>query len=359
MVPDLGSRWELPVFTCASSISASIRTITFRYNGTDLSALQVVHDQPKEYANPSDRPLWAVENMEWPKYNIGNDQPLWGVIGQANATVNTAIRGNMTTVVQESLRLPGLINDDALLLTTNNNIPYIVGLNLPGVNFYAQALRSALTIAKPSGIIYGDYSGMTDFALYAKWQRLSANATAASNIINLVWTDIAANAVVGTKGWDLTSAAAGLNKRAEAEGSKDNLVLVTGYGKQIQYQMPFAIPAFVVLGVALAVLLAVVVLTCTKKTGIAQLRYLINATSAGRNIGLLLWPDESVGLEKTRDWVKRVGTRRAMATGSTFKVDEINEESEKDEGIHASTNMEPKVTQAATPRSPAYAIDRS
>lgn len=325
LIPDPGSQWALPVFSCASSISATVKTVTFRLNGTSLSELQVVDEKPKIYAVPSDMPLWAVENMEWPRYNIGNEQPLWGIVGTTNTTVDESIRNNITTTSQESLRLPGLMNDYTSLLTSQSFTPNEAGQNLPGVNFYTQALRNAFSISMPSRMSYGDYSGQTQFALYAKWQKLSVGANSAAEIINLVWTDIAANSVVGTKGWGLGS------------GSKTKSVPVTAYHKQVRFKMPYSVPAFVVLSVCIALFVAIVVLIFTKKTGLAKLRFFIDATSAGRTMGISLWPAEcNASTVKTKDWVETIGLRHVtVVQGNFIAVDDVpdlgDEEEDKEE----------------------------
>ncbi|KAJ6442666.1 alpha-L-fucosidase [Purpureocillium lavendulum] len=310
LVPDPGSRWMIPVYSCASSIKASIQTVGFQYNGTDLSALKVESVEPKKYASPSDMPLWAVENMH--NLTIGNAQPLWGVLGTANTTVDDSIKRNVTTITQETLRLPGLSDDLTLLLTGSLTDKSRDGQNLPGIGFYAQALDNAYGIARPGVTAYGDYSGQTSLALFAKWQLLSRNVVDAAQIINLVWTDVAANAVVGTKGWSLTSVAAGLSKRA-TDGVKSDLVPVTVFRKQVRYRVPFAVPAFVVLAVAVAILVAVIVLLATGRTGLGTLRRLLDATSPGRLISQSLWPEEASGLN-TGDWVKRIGPRKVVVT---------------------------------------------
>ncbi|UNI23166.1 hypothetical protein JDV02_009001 [Purpureocillium takamizusanense] len=317
LVPDPGSKWVFPVYSCASSVIASIKTVTFQYNGTDLSALKVANVEPKKYPSPSDLPLWGVEDMH--NFTIGNAQPLWGVLGRANATIEDSIKQNITTIAQEKLRLPGLVDDLTMLLTGRLRDSTRGGQNLPGATFYAQALQNAFSIARPGGNAYGDYSGQTGLALFAKWQQLSKSADEASQIINLVWTDIAANAVVGTKGWGLTSVAAGLAKRATNSDQHD-MVPVTAFRKQVRYRIPFAVPAFVVLAVALAIIVAMSVLLVTGRTGLTRLRRLIDATSPGRLISQKLWPEEAYGLN-TKEWVKRIGPRQVVVTKEVVAED--------------------------------------
>jgi hypothetical protein len=45
-----------------STVKASIKTVTFRFNNTDdLSGLSVISIQEKKYPNEESKPLWAVE----------------------------------------------------------------------------------------------------------------------------------------------------------------------------------------------------------------------------------------------------------------------------------------------------------
>lgn len=324
LVPDPGSKWVIPVYSCASSVTASIKTVTFQYNGTDLSALKAAKIDPKEYPTPADLPLWGVENMH--NLTIGNAQPLWGVLGRANATVEDRLKQNVTTIAQEKLHLPGLVDDLTYALTGALLDSSRIGQNLPGISFYAQALQSAFNIARPSPFAYGDYSGQTGLALFAKWQQLSKSAADASQIINLVWTDLAANAIVGTKGWGLTSVAAGLAKRA-TDGGHTGMVPVTAFRKQVRYRIPFAVPAFVVLAVALAVFVTVAVLLATRRTGLTTLRRLIDATSPGRLISQKLWPEEAYGLN-TKEWVRRVGPRKVVVTKEVVAAHDSSPSSE-------------------------------
>ena len=318
LVPDPGSQWEVPVYSCASSISATIRDVSFVYNGTSFGALKATSAKPKQYPNPSDLPLWAVEDMH--DMTILQAQPLWGVIGPANSTVRESLKANISTISQESLRLPGIMNEYSFFNTLGDPVSSKIGENLPGTSFYAQALLNAFNIGRPSAVSYGDYSGQTQLALYALWQNLSSTATDASSIVNLVWTDIAANSVVGTKGWGLTSVAAGQSPSANAAAQNNNAP-VTSYRKRVKFHMAYAVPAFVVIAVTLAILVASVVVLAMRKTSIKRLRELLDATSNGRIISLYEWPEEARDL-KTDDWVQRIGARQAAVSTKAVVADE-------------------------------------
>lgn len=259
-------------------------------------------------------------------------QPLWGLLGSSNTTtaVPPALAANISTTRQLSLRLPGFLTADSIV-GGNDWVPSKIGQNLPGVDFYVQALQNAFTIAAPGTVgyeAYTDYSGMTGLALYTKWKRLSASAEGAAEIIKLVWTDIAANSVVGTKGWGLDDPAArGMTpwdgaaegrKRAvdgagggaaEGDHAGDEMVSVTVYRRRVRYSLPYMVPAIVVLALAVSVVGTWLVLLVLGRTGPAKMRRLLDATSAGRILGGFLWPEKSASTKRTDEWVKTVGTK--------------------------------------------------
>ncbi|SPQ25308.1 977e06de-1174-4cee-afc6-2ce7c3bfd637 [Thermothielavioides terrestris] len=322
--PQPGSQWSIPVYSCAASVHATIRTVTFKYNGTGLAALNVTAATPKSYASPSDIPLWAVEDMH--TTTLASAQPLWGLLGPANATIPPALAKNLTTVQQPTLRLPGTLNPDLLLINGPDYIPAKEGQNLPGVDFYAQALQNAFAITRPGAVGYegyADYSGLTSLALYTKWRYLSATAAGAAQIINLVWTDIAANSVVGTRGWTTATTSTSTTSSSDTNTDTNNTstvkVPVTPYTRRVRYRLPYAVPAILVLALSAAVLATAAVLLALGRTGAGKMRRLLDATSAGRIMGGFLWGGKegvaaaaAVAGErkvKTDEWVRTVGKR--------------------------------------------------
>ncbi|KFY38278.1 hypothetical protein V495_06665 [Pseudogymnoascus sp. VKM F-4514 (FW-929)] len=321
LVFDPRSSWSTPIYSCATTVKATVRTVSFQYNGTTLSSLSVNQTRPKSYPEAVDLPLWGVEDLKAPMTMEGTS-PMWGILGQANSTLPSTPY-NISTLAKESLYLPGYLNWG--LTNGIYSTPTTSGKNLPGTDFYAQALQNALTIVKPGGINKAckadigwngaaDFSGLNSFALFAKWQKLSRTPADAAKIINLVWTDVSANAVVGTKGWGLTSAAASakaaaVGKRAEPAPLVTEVeVPIIVYQMYIRYRIPFAVPAFLVLGLTVAVLTALIVLLISGRTGPKRMRMLLEDISVGRAVGVLLWPEKKKGLG-TKEWVESVGTR--------------------------------------------------
>ena len=49
---DPGTEWTVPLYSCASASKALIKTVQFRYNGTEgLRSLDILDIKPKSYAN--------------------------------------------------------------------------------------------------------------------------------------------------------------------------------------------------------------------------------------------------------------------------------------------------------------------
>ncbi|KAL2171503.1 hypothetical protein VTG60DRAFT_2671 [Thermothelomyces hinnuleus] len=372
------SNWSVPVYSCAASVRATIRTVTFRHNGTGLAGLRVTAAQPKTYASPAEHPVWAVEAMPR-EYMIRDAQPLWGLLAES---APPALRNNLSTVRQPWLRLPGLVNSiDSPL---SNGLDYVAnrpGENLPGVDFYALALQNAFGVARPgSGLysLYGDYSGLTSLAMYSKWRNLTSSEAGAAHLLRLLWTDIAANSVVGTKGWGLDDPAAlgegegesgnRVRKRdgdddgnGDGNGSRDAgaVVPVTVYRRRVRYQLPYMVPAIVVLVLAAGVLCTWLALTAMRRTGPAKMRWLLDATSPGRILGGFLWPEKAATLRGTNEWVKTLGTKMvvvgskgpggpvALAAGGEEKPPEGDARPEGEETVQLMSKDRPAGTASA------------
>lgn len=325
LIIDPLSKWSAPIYSCASAIQARVQTVTFHYNGTDLGALKATSIKPKTYPNPSNVPRWAVQNLDWLQLNEA--MPMWGIVGSANSSQNPLTTAwNMSTIAAESLYLPGFMDWNYITSGTAPVPRLPASQYLPALNFYPQALYTALNFGPPSTRYsgyqgYADYSGWSSLGVYAKWQKLSASAETVSQIINLVWTDVAANAVVGTRGWGLTSAAstdptgfaASVNiSSKDLNPAPSTQVPVVLYHQTIRYRLPFAVPAFVALAITVVVLVMLVLLAIRGKTGVKQMRKFLDATSVGRIIARFSWTP--VVDPETKTFVNDYGKRHVMIT---------------------------------------------
>ncbi|CBF82114.1 predicted protein [Aspergillus nidulans FGSC A4] len=326
---DPGTPWTIPLYSCATAIKALVKTVEFQYNGTGFDALKVSSFKPKEYKTPASLPTWGVEDL--PEHDIDTAPPMWGLLSP-NPNVTALTHYNITTISAASIHLPGYMTPEYPLLRGLNSVPLGSGQNLPGVDFYNQALMTAYTVgAQGFENPEADYSGGHSLALYAKWQGLSKTVDGAAKIIDLVWTDVATNAVVGTAGWGLTaspSSAADGDQSSKSE-SKNVNVPVFVYGSHIRYRIPWAIPAFVTLGITAMLLALLMTMLVTRRTGFERLRSILESTTLGRVLAPLIpAPDHGHGLGEGADveitgpgdWVRMVGRRKVLITPEVVSV---------------------------------------
>lgn len=256
---DPGSSWTLSMYTCMSTAKTVIKTVKFRFNGTDddLSSLEVIDLKDKEYPNEESKPLWGVENSEMMLKDGG---PLWGIVSEEQSK-----KLNLSVVRKESLYLPG-------------RDPTMGWQNVPGAEFASLALDMTYDIGSSSSSAV-DYSGSSNLAMYRRWQELSREPETSAKILNLVWTDIAANMVVGTKG--LAPKANGKRKR---DGTEDTVSTppTTVYTKRIRYKYVYGIPAFLALVLSAAAFTSTLFFMLFSGATPATMRNILQHTSAGR-----------------------------------------------------------------------------
>ncbi|PGH06744.1 hypothetical protein GX51_02185 [Blastomyces parvus] len=346
LIANPGSRWSVPVYSCASAVKAKVKEVTFHFNGTTFEALEVNSTKSKSYADQESKPLWAVEDLKG--IPISDGKPLWGILDSSKSTADIKFPSNISTTSHDHLYLPGYMDEYSLLLDGPGAVSDATQ-NLPGTEFYTQSMLIALTITRPGGNRgYVDYSGFSSLALFAKWQNLSKTAEGAANIIDLVWTDSAANAVMGTKGWGVTSFSANAhhirqkektenkkgNKKRQAEKTDQDYpeVPVTVFKKYIRYKIPFAVPAFIILAATLATVVTLTVLCIMGRTGPKRMRTFLEASSTGRNVGTFVIDQEDENAPKgTKEWVKGVGRNIVKITREGISLEGEGKE-EKDNG---------------------------
>lgn len=305
-------------------MKATIKTAEFQYNGTGLDALKVRSLKPKKYDDTS-LPVWGVESL--PRQSIDTAPPMWGIVSPGATTAESTLdHYNISSITAESFYLPGYMDQNYPLLRGLNSVPLGTGQNLPGVEFYNQALMTAYTIGAAGFNAEADYSGARSLALYAKWQRLVKSADGAASIINLVWTDIATNAVVGTKGWGLDAAASRLSLSSTVDSgpvSSNTNVPVTVYDSHIRYHIPYAVPAFVTLGAITILLGLLIALLIMRRTGLKRLRMFLESTTIGRVLFPFVQSDATSETSSSKDWVKRVGQQKVIITPDSITVDSV------------------------------------
>ncbi|KLJ13024.1 hypothetical protein EMPG_12009 [Blastomyces silverae] len=345
LIANPGSRWSLPVYSCASAVKALVKEVTFHFNGTTFEALEVNSTKPKSYTDQESKPLWAIEDLK--EIPISDGKPLWGILDRSKSNADISFPSNISTMSNDHLYLPGYMDEYTLLLEGPNGVSD-ASQNLPGAEFYTQAMLTALTITRPGGNRgYVDYSGFSSLALFAKWQNLSKTPEGAARILDLVWTDSAANAVMGTKGWGVTSFSANAHQTRQKEnpenkkGNKkrqtgkidqdDPIVPVTVFKKYIRYKIPFAVPAFIILTATLATAVTLTILCIMGRTGPKRMRTFLEASSTGRNVGTFVIDQEDENVSKgTKAWVKSVGRKIVRITREGISLEGEGKEQKED-----------------------------
>ncbi|KAG0637130.1 hypothetical protein HOY80DRAFT_1085539 [Tuber brumale] len=282
-VYDIRSNWTMPIYTCATAIKASVKVVTFTMNGTHkLENLRVGKVVPKNYSGISGMPVWAVENTKMQIYDI---KPFWGIVDPKYKN-----HPHLWTIQREHLWLPsGRIGYYPLASSSSLGL-----LTVPGV-----ALTEIHNL--------DDYSGERNFPLLTKWRKLSATESSAALILNLIWTDMVANNLVGTKS---VPSAYGVTEGDEKPAA--GMLSVETYSKRITYDYLFAIPAFAILAMWVASLFIAMLMLIVSRVSLAVVRELVNQTGTGRSVTNLLYPETCAKSAPTmdKDWVSVAGKKK-------------------------------------------------
>ncbi|KAF7547899.1 hypothetical protein G7Z17_g7418 [Cylindrodendrum hubeiense] len=278
-----GSKWSAPTYSCASTIKATIKTVTFFHNGTDtnLDNLVIQSIKDKEYKDESDMPMWGVEDTA---FKFSQFEPIWGIVDPAYEGFQ-----NVSTMRAPSFYMLGSSQSE---WTSHYLTPNSPSMNLPGYIAPISALQSVATandFASPDF----DFSAKNSMSLWMKWKELSTSEDSMSTVIKLLWSDLAASAMVGSKG--VLGA-----RNAEADAAARISVLPTVH--RVKYHWAFGIPAFIVIVVMGIIFLAVFISAVTGQSSLDTLGHRIKQVSVGRVLTTIFHPDASSFIMSTADW---------------------------------------------------------
>ncbi|KAJ7226321.1 hypothetical protein C8J57DRAFT_206099 [Mycena rebaudengoi] len=244
LVPGDNSTWSQRLYGCATASRARMQRVQFSFNGSmDLGALSITR---RDIDTPV---LWATEKTD---VNIADVDLFWG-------------------------RVPDSLEEDTSLSTIRSDVFYlpagsadILGVAIDGMPSLIPALAwtttmDALSWAYVRSKGFPDYSGKSNFALQQKYQSLMlADPTnGAAQILNLVWTDVMANNILGS--------------------DTRQTLLVSENVPTIAYDLRYAIPALLLLLLWLPSLAgALFILVMPGMLKVSYLRHLISHTAAGR-----------------------------------------------------------------------------
>lgn len=291
----LGAMAQQPLYTCASSVKAMIKTVEFTFNGTEaLNSVNVSSVVDKTYASPADEPLWGVENVAPSQnLNISDINLLWGIVNNSYANDN-----EISTIRGEALYLPvAYFGTDMSVFRDSLAASSVFSAAWNSVYQEAAWISGASIGGLPS------YSGDIQYSLYLKWRDLSRTQDGAAKILNLIWTDIVASAVVGTTtGFEnntVISSAGVLGQRAV---NKNRSVVIYD-------NLLFAIPAFISLFLWTVLLVGAVILLTTRKVTCGMVIHYMNQTSLGRAVYDAEHPNREIALSSSKTWTRKVGKK--------------------------------------------------
>lgn len=304
-----GGNWSQPLYSCASAVKATIKTVSFSWNGTDavLQNLVISDIQDKIYQENDDMPLWGVENTG-DNFALGEINLIWGLISPTYAD-----HENVSSVRQSSLYLPGF---------PSISIGTIFPDNLPGAEFSLEAMQVAYNVdsgSLPSSETFQttDYTGTSSMAMWALWQNVTASAQTASIIPTLIWTDVAASTVVGTKG---------VLGPGNAASSNTVPILVMPSVLAVKIHYLFVIPAFLAALGLVIVIIAGIASLVFGQDNLDRMQLHFQQLSPGRIFTTFLYNDQGVMTIKSKDWSKRMGGRMIDLSGQ-FPVADVVESS--------------------------------
>lgn len=234
-LPGDNTTWTQTIHVCAAATRARMQRIEFSFNGT--STLDSLHITRRNTNTPV---LWAVDNTN---LTLASISLFWGRV--ADSYENDT---SLSTIRSEMFYLPASFWGGA-----NDGNPSTMPTAL---------LRSALTsLTLNDGT---DYSAISNYALLVKWQSLIDDdpINGPTQIINMIWTDMMANNLVGT--------------------SSTTTLRAAPYVPSVDYDYRYGIPALLLVCIWLPLFLVASFILLSRGLKISYLRHLLNQTSIGR-----------------------------------------------------------------------------
>jgi hypothetical protein len=294
---DPGSSWTQQLYTCSSSVSASVKEVTFATDGdTTLDKLEVVDVRPKNYP-PDSMPIWGIEVVDSKKYKIWDVYKFWGLLDESH----------ITPFEVKIHRTPNIFLPAAVRGTTLGKMwdSFAAG----GV--FTAAWESVYSFAAintdVSENMIPEYSGHNNYGLTLKWRELSSTSAGAAKLLNLIWTDLVAFSIVGTKtGFENESIISPLaNGQDKSLGQRD----VYPMRRSIEYSdVRYAIPAIVAAAFFVTAMLISFFMLCCQRRSWRALNHYMNQTSMGRVATQLMLQDSKDAIAysaRTTDWAKK------------------------------------------------------
>lgn len=254
-----------------------------------MDNLRVKNIEEKTYSSEKDMPLWGVEESY---FQLSEWSPIWGLVDPAYEGFQ-----NVSTVRQPWFYLLGTAE---AIISSGLSQMYTMD-NVAGAIAPLSAMTSVTAgLTATTGVSLSDFTAQGSMSLWLRWRELSSAAESLPLIFKLLWTDLAASAMVGTKG-------------VLGEGNAQPELAVGISARRtvhsVRYHYAFGIPAF---ATALALLVVILLLCLSIATGHSSLKIMdqrLKQTSLGRSLTTLVSPQSSTYDMSSKDWAKANGHR--------------------------------------------------
>jgi hypothetical protein len=235
--------------------------------------------------------------------------PLWGIIDPSRKH-----SVNLSSVRAEELYLPA---DRSLLGNfytaeseddIEDNFPSLADFT-PAITGPGQAWRSVYKSKRSNRNRLPDYSGSSSLALSNKWDDLSHTTEGAAQILNLIFTDHAANMLTGTRSqFTITNLGSNMSTFEKNDQSQLGQVPVHLYRREIRYRWIYGIPAFLSLLPVVLVLVSAIVALLTDRGSIKRVKHYLWNLSPGRILTTFIYGSSHMHSD-TKEWIREMGIK--------------------------------------------------
>jgi hypothetical protein len=263
-----------------------------------LADVAVTDIQPKTYTR-GNLPHWGIERTNSSRYMIQDVPLFWGLVDPSYTD-----SPDLKVVQGESIYLPAAVHGQHIGKVWTDSFAAGSAFNSAWSSVYGDAAS-----VKGSGIVYvPSYSGETDYGLSLKWRNLSSTPEGAAKILNLIWTDLASFATVGTKtGFE------GINQPSLGRRGTTQVALGTRQVQRnvhvLEYKdIRYAIPAMIAVGLFVIGVSGALFLVITRIVSFRTIIHYMNQTSMGRAVTQAKNTGEGSSVWTTSQWLDLAGT---------------------------------------------------
>ncbi|KAI5839363.1 hypothetical protein DFP73DRAFT_634573 [Morchella snyderi] len=266
-------RWVYPLFTCATAIRASLKTVSFMSNST-LSDNTTSHSDSHQFPSlwitgvstmRTPPPTWGIELT--PGFNASEISLLWGPLGPDKKNTE-----NLRTLEAEYLYLPAGNGGDDI-------VDSIAGT---GAYQYAAGMMYRRNASMP------EYTGGASYALYKDWMRLVSDEKLVAMIPNQLWMDLFANLVTT---WS-------------QDGNRTGTVHV--HERVVRYDKRYSVPVVVLLALWVGAGVVSFAFWQGDRVRVREMRQLLNQVSTGRLLVNVLEVSNEAAVP-TKSWASGKG----------------------------------------------------